>query len=149
MSIKHQYQHSWSILISYPAEFSQQFNYEFSRCHSSWGHWEFLISHAPVRPNFQKWPEMWKALSRDTVEEPLVLWTFGTRDKTQVIIHKGDTLSRKGSYKEWSRSCLSPVAVIIGKAKHEELELTVYLCMQIVFFVPTLDSSPCGSKPDR
>lgn len=86
MSVKHQYQNSWSVLISYLAEFSQQFNYEFGRCHSSWGHWEFLSSYAPVRLNFPKWLQMWKALSKDTVEEPL-LGTFKTKDKTEVIIH--------------------------------------------------------------
>lgn len=88
ISIKYQYQHSWSIPVCYPAEFSQQFNYEFSRCLSSSGHREFLSSSALVRPNFQKWPQKWKGLSRDTVEEPL-LGTFKTRDKTVVIIHQG------------------------------------------------------------
>lgn len=88
ISIKPQYQHSWSIPSSSPAEFSQQFNYEFSRCLSSSGHREFLDSSAPVRPNFQKWPQKWSGLSRDMVEEP-ALGTLKTRAKPVVIIHPG------------------------------------------------------------
>lgn len=146
--MKHQHQHSWSIPASYPAEFSQQFYYEFSRCFSSLGHREFLSSGAPVRPNFQKWPQKWNSLSREAVEEPL-LGTFKTRDKTVVIIQQGALFSGKLRYRERSRSYSSPVAVIIGKTEHEELELTVYLCMQIVFFVPTLNNSLCRSKLGR